>query len=132
MKGRHLSIHHGRTRPQQLSIALEHASSTLQKYSSLSEQPQSIKCRAEESSEYEADRHRMLTIERDKLPVEIWGFLVSGDSSCTESSLGSELQPVDILNAAESRHDALVVRVDIHHVIRVLLSILFLGDQTVF
>ena len=31
MKGRHLSIYHARTRPQQLSTALEHASYTRQK-----------------------------------------------------------------------------------------------------
>ncbi|KAF8553483.1 hypothetical protein OG21DRAFT_1243275 [Imleria badia] len=73
----------------------------------------------------EVDKHRMLVIKRDSLLQEIRRlpgferFLLHKEFSqlCASAHAGS----VVILNAAESRCDALIVRADLDHVIHVTL-----------
>ncbi|KAF8550413.1 hypothetical protein OG21DRAFT_1380692, partial [Imleria badia] len=111
-------------RLRELSAALEHASSTRERSLSLFlEQTQSAAHRVTESLQQEADRHRTLAIERDKLLQEIRGFpgfeqfLLRKEFSQLRASAHSG--PVVMLNAAETRCDALIVLADIDHVIHV-------------
>ncbi|KAF8549794.1 hypothetical protein OG21DRAFT_1420732, partial [Imleria badia] len=111
-------------RLQQLSTALEHVSAAREKsLSSLSEQTQIPDDRATVSLEQEADRHRMLAIERDKLLQEIRRFpgferfLLNKGFSQIRASAHSG--PVVILNAAKTHCDALIVLADLDHVIHV-------------
>ena len=118
--------HHAR-KLCELSAALEHASAAREKsLSALSEQTQSTVLpvhRATEHVQQEANKHRMLAIERDKLLHEIRGFpgferfLLHKQFSRLRASAHSG--PVVILNAAESRCDALIVLADADHVIHV-------------
>ncbi|KAI9573121.1 TPR-like protein [Boletus coccyginus] len=111
-------------RLRELSVALEHASAAREKsLSALSEQSQSAALRATESLQHEADRHRTLATERDKLLHEIRGFpsferfLLHKEFSRLRPSAHSG--PIVILNAAETRCDALIVLADVDHVIHV-------------
>ena len=111
-------------RLRELSTALEHASATREKsLSSLSEHAQNAKHRGVESLEQEADRHRTIAIDRDKLLQDIRGFpgferfLLHKEFSQLRASAHSG--PVVILNAAESRCDALMVLTDVEDVIHV-------------
>ncbi|KAF8548447.1 hypothetical protein OG21DRAFT_1423050 [Imleria badia] len=95
-------------RLRELSVALEHASTTHE---------HSL------SSQEEADKHRALAIERDKLLQAIRGlpgfeqFLLRKEFSQLRASAHSG--PVVILNSAKSRCDALIVLADLDHVIHV-------------
>ena len=107
-------------RLRELSAALERASATHEKsLSALSEPTPS----ATTSLQQEADRHRALAIERDTLLQDIRKlpgferFLLQKDFSQLRASAHSG--PVVILNAAESRCDALVVLSNVDHVIQV-------------
>jgi hypothetical protein len=107
-----------------LSVALDHASATREKsLSALLEQTPSIAHGVAESLQQEADKHRMLAIERNKLLQEIRGFprfeqfLLRKEFFQLRASAHSG--PVVILNAAESRCDALIVLADVDHVIHV-------------
>ncbi|KAF8552352.1 hypothetical protein OG21DRAFT_1416340 [Imleria badia] len=109
---------------RELSAALEYASANRETSSSSHlEQPRSATHRTTESLQQEADRHRMLAIERDKLLLEIRsfpgfeGFLLRKQFSQLHASTHSS--PVVLLNAAESRCDALIVLADVNHVIHV-------------
>jgi tetratricopeptide (TPR) repeat protein len=111
-------------RLRELSAALEHASATREKsLSALLERPQSAVHPTTESLRQEANAHRMLAIERDKLLQAIRRlpgferFLLHKDFSQLRASAHSG--PVVILNAAESRCDALIVLADVDHVIHV-------------
>ncbi|KAF8552776.1 hypothetical protein OG21DRAFT_1415461, partial [Imleria badia] len=111
-------------RLQELSAALEQASATREKsMSTFSEETQSATHHTKESSQREADRHRALAIERDKLLQEIRRFpgfeqfLLHKNFSQLRASVHSG--PVVFLNAAESRCDALIVLADVDHVIHV-------------
>ena len=119
-----LSAHpdHAR-RLRELSTALDHASAAREKaLSTLSEQTQN----ATTSLQKDADRHRRLAIERDKLLQDIRKlpgferFLLRKEFSRLRASAHSG--PVVILNAAESRCDALIVLANVDHVIHVPLS----------
>ena len=110
-------------RLRELSAALESASSTHEKsLSALSESTPSTT----RSLQQEADRHRALAIERDKLLQDIRKlpsferFLLQKDFSQLRASAHSG--PVVILNAAETRCDALIVLPNVDHVIHVPLS----------
>ena len=102
---------------RELSSALEHASAIHEKSLSACLEL------TQESLEPEADRHRMLAIERDKLVQEIRRFpgfeqfLLRKQFSQLRTS--AHAGPVVILNAAESRCDALIVLADVDHVIHV-------------
>ncbi|KAF8552263.1 hypothetical protein OG21DRAFT_1486344 [Imleria badia] len=109
---------------RELSAALEQAGSIHEKYmSALFEQNESAADRITEPRHQEIDRHRGLAIERDKLLEEIRGFpgfeqfLLCKQFSQLRASAHSG--PVVILNAAESRCDALIVLADVDHVIHV-------------
>ena len=111
-------------RLRELSTALEHASATREKFlSSRLEQVHSAEHRAMESLQREADRHRRLAIGRDKLLQDIRKlpgferFLLHKEFSQLRASAHSG--PVVILNAAETRCDALIVLADVDHVIHV-------------
>ena len=111
-------------RLRELSVALEHASATREKsLSALSEQTRSAARGVSASLQQEADRHRTLAVERDRLLQEIRGFpgferfLLRKAFSQLRASAHSG--PVVILNAAESRCDALIVLADVDHVIHV-------------
>ncbi|KAF8548473.1 hypothetical protein OG21DRAFT_1423016 [Imleria badia] len=111
-------------RLRELSTALHHASAALEKYElALSEQTQTPVPRPRESLQQVADTHRALAIERDKLLREIRGFpgfeqfLLRKDFSQFQAS--AHTGPVVIINAAESRCDALIVLADVDHVIHV-------------
>jgi tetratricopeptide (TPR) repeat protein len=111
-------------RLRELSAALENAGVTREKsLSTILERAQSAAHPTIESLQREADRHRMLAIERDKLLRQIRGFpgferfLLHKDFSQLRASTHSG--PVVILNAAESRCDALIVLTDVDHVIHV-------------
>ena len=107
---------------QQLSSALEHASVTRDKSSSL-EQSRIGKYHFTKSLEREAESHRALAIKRDQLLQEIRAlsgferFLRHKEFSQLRASAHSG--PVVILNAAESRCDALIVHADVEGVIHV-------------
>jgi tetratricopeptide (TPR) repeat protein len=107
-----------------LSVALEHAGATRERsLSALLEQTSSTAYGVTESLQQEADRHRTLAIERDKLLQEIRRFpgfarfLLRKDFFQLRASAHSG--PVVLLNAAESRCDALIVLADVDHVIHV-------------
>jgi tetratricopeptide (TPR) repeat protein len=111
-------------RLRELSAALEHASTIREKsLSAILEHTHSAAHPMIESLQQEADRHRTLAIERDTLLREIRGFpgferfLLHKDFSQLRASAHSG--PVVILNAAESRCDALIVLADVDHVIHV-------------
>ena len=115
--------HHAH-RLRELSAALEHASATREKsLSTLLEPTQSAVHPTIVSLQQEADGHRMLAIERDKLLQTIRGlsgferFLLHKDFSQLRASAHSG--PVVILNAAENRCDALIVVAQVDHVIHV-------------
>ena len=118
------SVHpeHAR-RLRELSVALEHVGTTRENVSALSEQTSGAARRPTGSMQQEADRHRALAIKRDKLLAEIRGFpgfeqfLLHKEFSQLRASAHSG--PVVILNAAESRCDALIVLADVDHVIHV-------------
>ncbi|KAF8549859.1 hypothetical protein OG21DRAFT_1553074, partial [Imleria badia] len=112
------------------SATLEHASATREKSLVLSEQTSNATLPATESLKQKADNHRALAIERDKLLQEIRAFpgfeqfLLHKEFSQLRASAHSG--PVVILNAAESRCDALIILADLDHVIHVpLLSFPF-------
>ena len=109
-------------RLRELSAALEHACATREKsISAVLEQTESAAHVTRDSLQQEADGHRMLAIERDKLLQAIRGlpgferFLLHKDFSQLRASAHSG--PVVILNAAETRCDALIVLADVDHVI---------------
>ena len=111
-------------RLRELSAALEHAGAIREKsLSALLEQTQSTGHHVTESLQQEAHRHRTLAIERDKLLQEIRRFagfeqfLLHKEFAQLRASAHSG--PVVILNAAESRCDALIVLADVDHVIHV-------------
>ena len=112
------------SRLRELSTALERASATReQSLSALLELTRSAAHLTTESSEEEADRHRTLAIERDKLLQEIRRFpgferfLLRKEFSQLRASAHSG--PVVFLNAADSRCDALIVLAEVDHVIHV-------------
>jgi tetratricopeptide (TPR) repeat protein len=108
-------------RLRELSAALEHASTTRENFSSaLLERTRSA---TQAVTEQEADRHRRLAIERDQLLREIRRFpgfeqfLLRKEFFQLRASAHSG--PVVLLNAAESRCDALIVLADVDHVMHV-------------
>ena len=108
-------------RLQELSVALEQASTTREKsLSALSEQTAN-----HVSLQQKADKHRTLTTERDKLLQEIRRFpgfekfLLRKEFSQLRAS--AHAGPVVILNAAASRCDPLIVLANVDHAIHVLL-----------
>ncbi|KAF8436269.1 CHAT domain-containing protein [Boletus edulis BED1] len=104
-------------RLRELSVALENASASREKSLAL------FSGESRPSLQQEADRHRTLAIERDKLLQTIRGlpgfeqFLLRKEFSQLRASVHSG--PVVILNAAENRCDALIVVADVDHVIHV-------------
>ena len=111
-------------RLQELSVALEYASASREKFLfNLSEQTESAEYLAKGPSQQVANRHRTLAIERDKLLQEIRGFpgfeqfLLRKDFSQLRAAAHSG--PVVILNAADSRCDALIILAEVDHVIHV-------------
>ena len=123
-------------RLRELSAALEHASSTHEKsLSALSELTPSAAYHVTPSLQMEADTHRMLAIERDKLLQEIRcfpgfeRFLLHKEFSRLRASAHSG--PVVVLNATESRCDALIVLADVDHAIHVPLPNFTLKQSTV-
>ena len=108
---------------RELSAALEQASATREKSLLLWEQTRGATDRVTESSQQVADRHRAFAIERDQLLQEIRGFpgfehfLLRKNFSHLQASAHSG--EVVILNAAESRCDALIVLADVGHAIHV-------------
>ncbi|KAI9574286.1 TPR-like protein [Boletus coccyginus] len=120
-----------------LSAALEHAGTVREKsLSALLEAAQSSAHHAIRSLKVEADSHRALAIERDKLLCEIRGFsgferflLLHNEFSQLRASAHSG--PVVILNAAETRCDALVVLADVDHAMHVTLHN-FTFEQSTF
>ena len=111
-------------RLRELSAALEHASATRERSLSalLADSRSAAHCMTV-SLEQEADNHRTLAIERDQLLQEIRRFpgferfLLHKEFSQLQASVHSG--PVVILNAAESRCDALIVLADVDHVVHV-------------
>ena len=111
-------------RLRELSAALEHAGAAREKsLSALLEQTRSAAHHTTRSLQAEADTHRTLAIARDKLLHEIRGFpgferfLLHKEFSRLRASAHSG--PVVMLNAAESRCDALIVLADVDHAIQV-------------
>ncbi|KAF8436591.1 CHAT domain-containing protein [Boletus edulis BED1] len=110
-------------RLRDLSTALDHAGATREKSLSTSESTDGAIHGATQTLQQEADRHRTLAIERDKLLQEIRRlpgferFLLPKDFSQLRASAHSG--PVVILNAAERRCDALILLADVDHVIHV-------------
>ena len=107
-------------RLRELSAALEYASTIHEKSLSTPSEPTPSATR---SLQQEADRHRALAIERDTLLQDIRKlpgferFLLQRDFSQLRASARSG--PVVILNAAETRCDALIVLSNVDHVIHV-------------
>ena len=107
-------------RLEELSTELGHASAAREKV--LTTRWERVQ-NTGESLPQAVDRHRMLAIERDKLLQEIRKlpgfeqFLLHKDFSQLRAS--AHAGPVVILNAAESRCDALIVLADVDHVIHV-------------
>ena len=107
-------------RLRELSAALERAGAAHEKSLSALSEPTPT---ATKSSQQEADRHRALAIERDKLLQDIRKlpgferFLLQQDFSQLRASAHSG--PVVILNAAETRCDALIALPNVDHVIHV-------------
>ncbi|KAF8553241.1 hypothetical protein OG21DRAFT_1414673 [Imleria badia] len=112
-------------RLRELSAALDHASVNHEKaWPSPSEQNQSAAHHVTQTlKQAMADRHRMLAIKRDKLLQEIRSFpgfeqfLLRKEFSQLRASAHSG--PVVMLNAAESRCDALIILANVDHVIHV-------------
>ncbi|KAG6371116.1 hypothetical protein JVT61DRAFT_10658 [Boletus reticuloceps] len=111
-------------RLRNLSTALDDAGATREKsLSTFSESTDGATHGAIQTLQEEADRHRTLAIERDKLLQEIRRlpgferFLLPKDFSQLHASAHSG--PVVMLNAAEHRCDALIVLADVDHVIHV-------------
>ncbi|KAF8436583.1 CHAT domain-containing protein [Boletus edulis BED1] len=111
-------------RLRDLSAALDDAGVTREKsLSTSSESADGAIHGATQTLQQEADRHRTLAIERDKLLQEIRRlpgfdrFLLPKDFSQLRASAHSG--PVVMLNAAETRCDALILLADVDHVIHV-------------
>ncbi|KAF8436540.1 CHAT domain-containing protein [Boletus edulis BED1] len=111
-------------RLRDLFTALDDAGATREKsLTTFSESTDGAIHRATQTLHQEADRHRALAIERDKLLQEIRRlpgferFLLPKDFSQLRASAHSG--PVVILNAAERRCDALIIVADVDHVIHV-------------
>ncbi|KAF8125433.1 TPR-like protein [Boletus edulis] len=111
-------------RLQELSAALDDASATREKsLSTFLESTDDPMQRATQTLQQEANRHRTFAIERDKLLQEIRrlpGFerlLLPKDFPQLRASAHSG--PVVIINAAETRCDALILLADVDHVIHV-------------
>ncbi|KAF8444059.1 TPR-like protein [Boletus edulis BED1] len=111
-------------RLRELSAALDDAGATREKsLSTFSESTDDAMQCATQTLQQDVDRHRTLAIERDKLLQEIrrlpgFGrFLLPKDFSQLRASAHSG--PVVILNAAETRCDALILLADVDHVIHV-------------
>ncbi|KAF8125437.1 TPR-like protein [Boletus edulis] len=107
-----------------LSAALDDAGATREKsLSTFLESTNDPMRRATQTLQKEANRHRTLAIERDKLVQEIRRlpgfkrFLLQKDFSQLRASAHSG--PVVILNAAERRCDALILLANVDHVIHV-------------
>ncbi|KAF8436628.1 CHAT domain-containing protein [Boletus edulis BED1] len=120
-----LSAHpdHAR-RLRELSAALDNAGATReQSLSTFSESTDNSMHRTTRALQQDADRHRTLAIERDKLLQEIrrlpgfQRFLLPKDFAQLRVSAHSG--PVVMLNAAETRCDALILLADVDHVIHV-------------
>ncbi|KAG6371215.1 TPR-like protein [Boletus reticuloceps] len=111
-------------RLRELSAALDDAGATREKsLSAFLESTDDVMQRATQTLQQEADRHRTLAIERDKLLQEIRRlpgferFLLPKDFPQLRASAHSG--PVVMLNAAETRCDALILLADVDHVIHV-------------
>ncbi|KAF8132587.1 CHAT domain-containing protein [Boletus edulis] len=119
------SAHPDRARTlRELSAALDDAGATREKsLSTFLESTDDAMQRATQTLQQEANRHRTLAIERDKLLQEIRRlpgfemFLLPKDFPQLRASAHSG--PVVILNAAEHRCDALIVLADVDHIIHV-------------
>ncbi|KAF8129042.1 TPR-like protein [Boletus edulis] len=112
------------SRLRELSAALDVAGATREKsLSTFMESTDDIMQRATQTLQQEADKHRTLAIERDKLLQEIRRlpgferFLFPDDFPQLRASAHSG--SVVILNAAETRCDALILLADVDHVIHV-------------
>ncbi|KAF8130530.1 hypothetical protein EV363DRAFT_1450344 [Boletus edulis] len=129
---------HSPLRLRKLSAALDVAGATREKsLSTFLESTDDVMQRATQTLQQEADRHRTLAIERDKLLQEIRRlpgferFLFPNDFPQLRASAHSG--PVVMLNAAETRCDALILLADVDHPTRgagsweTLLSTLFNG-----
>ncbi|KAF8121610.1 TPR-like protein [Boletus edulis] len=111
-------------RLRELSAALDNAGATReQSLSTFSESTDDSMHRTTRTLQQDADRHRKLAIERDKLLQEIRRlpdferFLLPKDFAQLRASAHSG--PVVMLNAAETRCDALILLADVDHVIHV-------------
>ncbi|KAG6371212.1 hypothetical protein JVT61DRAFT_9836 [Boletus reticuloceps] len=111
-------------RLRELSSALDDAGATREKsLSTFSESTDNAMHRLTRTLQQDADRHRTLAIERDKLLQEIRHlpgfkqFLLPKDFPQLRASAHSG--PVVMLNAAETRCDALILLADVDHVIHV-------------
>ncbi|KAG6371208.1 hypothetical protein JVT61DRAFT_9832 [Boletus reticuloceps] len=111
-------------RLRELSAALDDAGATReQSLSIFSESTDDAMHRPTRTLQQDADRHRKLAIERDKLLQEIRRlpgferFLLPKDFPQLRASAHSG--PVVMLNAAETRCDALILLADVDHVIHV-------------
>ncbi|KAF8129527.1 CHAT domain-containing protein [Boletus edulis] len=111
-------------RLRELSAALDDAGATReQSLSNVSESTDDALHRPTRTLQQDTDRHRKLAIERDKLLQEIRRlpgferFLLPKDFPQLRASAHSG--PVIMLNAAETRCDALIVLADVDHVIHV-------------
>ncbi|KAF8436638.1 CHAT domain-containing protein [Boletus edulis BED1] len=114
---------HGR-RLQELSAALDDAGATREKsLSTFLESTDNAMQRATQTLQQEAHRHRTLAMKRDKLLQEIRRlpgferFFLPKDFLQLRASAHSG--PVVMLNAAETRCDALILLADVDHVIHV-------------
>ncbi|KAG6370013.1 hypothetical protein JVT61DRAFT_12531 [Boletus reticuloceps] len=111
-------------RLRELSAALDDAGATREKsLSTFSELTDDAMHRPTRTLQQDADRHRTLAIERDKLLQEIRHlpgferFLLPKNFPQLRASAHSG--PVVMLNAAETRCDALILLADVDHVIHV-------------
>ncbi|KAF8129600.1 TPR-like protein [Boletus edulis] len=111
-------------RLRELSAALDNAGATReQSLSTFSKSTDDSMHRTTRTLQQDADRHRTLAIERDKLLQEIrrlpgfQRFLLPKDFAQLRASAHSG--PVVMLNAAETRCDALILLADVDHVIHV-------------
>ena len=114
-------------RLRELSATLEQASADREKFSySQMGEGHNAEHSVMESLQREADKHRALAIERDKLLQDIRAlpgferFLLHKQFSQLRASAHSG--PVAILNAAGTRCDALVILADVDHVVHVPLA----------
>ncbi|KAF8436565.1 TPR-like protein [Boletus edulis BED1] len=111
-------------RLRELSAALDHAGATREKsLSTVSRSTDGAIHHATQTLQQEADRHRTLAIQRDKLLQEVRRlpgferFLLPKDFPQLHASAYSG--PVVMLNAAETRCDALILLANVDHVIHV-------------